>query len=408
MSKPLRLFAWLALAAFLVFGSFAAGLFTAAYSPTLASTIVQVSTPAGRGTDLDSRLAVFREAVRLVERDFYDREALRSSDLAYGAIRGLLQPLGDPYTSFATPKQTAAQNEDLAGRFEGIGAVIEVREGKLTIVEPQRGAPAERAGLRAGDYVSHIDGKPTAGLTAADCVALIRGPKGTTVVLTIAREGVPAPFQVSVVRAEVKVSHVRWEMLPDRVAYLSLSQFGEATRDFVNAQRDIREQRPRGLILDLRGNPGGYLDVAVDVASQFLEDGVVLYQQESDGSRHAYPVKRGGLMKDTPLVVLVNKASASASEIVAGALQDHKRAVLIGETTTGKGSVQKVHTLSDNSSLRVTYAHWLTPNGREIDKKGLEPDIVVPPPATPPKDRAEDVQLQRALGFLAQQTLASD
>ena len=406
MWKPLRLFAWLALATFLVLGSFAAGLFAATSWPTLAA-VAQVSTPAGQANDLDSRLAVFREAARLVEREFYDREALQTKDLAYGAIRGLLQPLGDPYTAFATPKQAVAQNEELSGKFEGIGAVVEVKDGKLTITAPQPGAPAERAGLRTGDQVSHVDGKPTAGLTATECVSLIRGPSGTAVVLTIQRQGVPAPFDVSVVRAEVKLNYVRWEMLPDRIAHLSLSQFGEVSRDFVNALQDIQQRQPRALILDLRGNPGGYLEVAVDVASQFLDGGVVLYQEDSDGGRQSYSVKRGGLMKDTPLVVLVNKGSASASEIVAGALQDYKRAVLIGETTTGKGSVQKVHTLSDRSSLRITYAHWLTPNGREIDKKGLEPDIVVPSPPSPPQDRAEDVQLQRALTYLTEQALAN-
>lgn len=406
ISKGLQVAALVFAALFLVVGSFAAGLFAAAYAPTLAPALAVPASPDPSQGSLESRLTVLREVARIMDSEYYDAAALRNQDLAYGAIRGLLQSLGDPYTNFANPKQAAVQNEDLSGKLEGIGAVLAVREGQLLVVEPEEDAPAQRAGLRPGDQIAQIDGKSTVGLTAGDAVGLIRGPRGSIVVLTIVRQGLSAPFDVAIVRAEVKLKYVRWEMLPDQVAYLQLTNFGDVSADFIKAVRDIRDRKPDALVLDLRGNPGGYLEVAVDVASQFLDSGPVLYQEERDGTRLAYDVKRGGLMKDLPLAVLVDKGSASASEIVAGALQDYHRAVLVGEVTTGKGSVQKVHALSDNSSLRVTYAHWLTPKGRQIDKRGLEPDLPVAPPAQAPLNHGEDAQLQSALSYLAERQLA--
>ena len=400
MPRSARLLSVVALVVLLMTGSFSAGFAVANHPAPVQGTPVATPTEDPTRADFEQRLSVFSQAVKLVEDEFYDKQALQNPEVVYGAIRGLIEPLGDPYTSFVNPREAEIQGEDLSGKFDGIGAEIEVKDNRLLIVAPQQGTPAERAGLRPGDHITRIDGKPTDGLSATDAVALIRGPRGTAVVLTIAREGVAAPFDVCVVRDEIKLKYVAWEMLPDGLAYLRLTSFGEVTTDFVNALREIRKQQARGLILDLRSNPGGYLEVAIDVASQFLDRGIVLKQQERSGEPQKYPVKPGGLTTDTPMVVLVNHGSASASEIVAGALQDYRRATLIGETTFGKGSVQKVHTLSDKSSLRVTTAHWLTPNGREINQKGLEPDIVVPTPETPPKDRSEDTQLQRAIEFL--------
>jgi carboxyl-terminal processing protease len=336
----------------------------------------------------------------LLESEYYDAEALRNPEVVYGAIKGAIEPLGDPYTSFVTPQHATVQQEDLSGKFEGIGAVVEVRDNRLLIVAPEPGRPAERAGLLPGDHITHVDGVSTEGMSVVDAVARIRGPRGTSVRLTIKREGVPDPFDVTLVREEIKLRYVRWEMLPERIAYLRLTTFGQVTADFVAALRQIREREPLGLVLDLRNNPGGYLDAAVDVASQFLDGGVVAYQEGRNGEREVHEVKRGGLLKDTPMAVLVNKGSASASEIVAGALQDHGRATLVGETTFGKGSVQRIHTLSDKSSLRITVSRWFTPNGKDLHKKGLDPDIFVASPETPPASHGEDVQLQRAVQHL--------
>ncbi|MHB1132864.1 MAG: S41 family peptidase [Chloroflexota bacterium] len=397
---------FLSLAVFLVFGSFAAGVVAARQLPGLAAPLARI-VPSTQSDDAASRLALVQEALRVVERDYYQPDALHNQDLVYGAIRGMLQPLGDPYTAFASPRQAEMQSEDLSGRVEGIGAILEVRAGKLTVAEPQAGTPAEKAGLKIGDVITHVDGKPSAGLSLTDAVALIRGPRGTSVVLAVVRSGQP-PFEVAVARAEVKYQYVRWEMLPGDVAYLRLTTFAEVTRDFVNALRDIKQQQARAVVLDLRGNPGGYLEVALDVASQFLEPGLPVYQQERGGERQVVAAKRGGIAGDLPLAVLVDRYSASAAEVVAGALQDHGRAMLVGEKTIGKGSVQRIHTLSDRSTIRVTYAQWLTPKGREINKKGLEPDLPVQNSPDPPHDKSEDIVLQRALAYLSQQAMAKE
>lgn len=403
MSRSSTLIAFLLIFVLVAAGAFTAG-FAVAGHPALNGETwappVPTSTPALDPDDED-RLTVLREALVLLEAEYYDREALDSQQMIYGAIRGVISTLEDPYTSFSTPREAAIEQTDLSGKFEGIGAVVELKDDRLLIVAPQKGSPAERAGLRPGDHITHVDGRPTHGLSVIDAVALIRGPRGTQVTLTIAREGPPPEvLDVGLTREEIKLTYVSWEMLEGDIAYLRLTSFAQVTGDLVAALREIRAEQPRGIILDLRNNTGGYLEVAVDVASQFLTEGVVLYQEGRAGEQQVYEVKRGGLMKDVPMVVLVNRGSASASEIVAGALQDHERAVLVGETTFGKGSVQKIHTLSDKSSLRVTVARWITPGGREINQKGLEPDIVVAGAPVPPGDHAEDPQLQRAIDHL--------
>ncbi|MHB1005871.1 MAG: S41 family peptidase [Chloroflexota bacterium] len=396
------------LVVFTVVGSFTAGFVTANHAPTgLAGTVsspiptatqIPNATPTARTSD--EQIALFKQAWQLLDQEFYAGDALKKPDAVYGAIKGTIEALGDPYTSFATPRQAEVQMEDLSGKFEGIGATVEVRDGRLIVVAPEPGRPADRAGLRAGDFISQIDGKSTEGLTVTEAVSRIRGPRGSTVTLRIVRDGQVDPFDVAVAREEIKLQYVRWQMLPDKVAYLRLTQFGSVTPDFLAALKEIRQQGARKLVLDLRNNPGGYLDVSIEIASQFLEKGTVVQQEERDGKRETFAVKPGGTMKDLPMAVLVNKGSASASEIVAGALQDYQRAVLVGEKTFGKGSVQKIHTLADKSSLRITVARWFTPNGRAIHETGLEPDIAVPTPEKPPASLADDAQLQAALNYL--------
>lgn len=401
MPRAIKIAALLLTAVFLVAGSFTAGYVTAGQpGNVLLGSSARAGTPLAPQGEVEDRYSIFRQAMALLESEYYDADALRRPEVVYGAIKGAIEPLGDPYTTFVTPQQASVQQEDLSGKFEGIGAVVEVRDNRLLIVAPEPGRPAERAGLLPGDHISHVDGVPTDGMSVVDAVARIRGPRGTSVTLTIKRENVPDPFDVTLVREEIKLKYVRWEMLPEGIAYLRLTTFGQVTVDFAAALREIREREPLGLVLDLRNNPGGYLDTAVDVASQFLAGGVVVYQEGRDGEREAYEVKRGGLLKDTPMAVLVNRGSASASEIVAGALQDHGRAVLVGETTFGKGSVQRIHTLSDKSSLRITVSRWFTPSGKALHETGLEPDIFVASPESLPASHGADVQLQRAVQHL--------
>jgi len=324
-------------------------------------------------------------------------------DNTYNAIRGLVESLGDPHTVFADPEHTRLLSEDLSGSFEGIGTYVEMRDGQLVIVSPLPGSPAERAGLRPGDVVVAIDGEPTEGLSLFDAIMRIRGPKGTRVTLTIQRPGEP-PFDVELIRARIDVPTVEAEELADgRIGYLRVYEFNQrAPKEVRVALGKLLANEPEALILDLRDNPGGYLHVAVAVASQFVADELILTERHKDGNIQRHRALPGGLATDPdlPLVVLVNRGTASASEIVAGAIQDHGRGVLLGERTFGKGSVQVTHTLSDESSLRVTIAHWFTPNGREIHGEGLTPDIKV---MQPEGEAGRDTQLEAAIRYLLDQ-----
>ena len=267
------------------------------------------------------------------------------------------------------------------------------------VVAPLEGSPAQRAGLRPGDVILRVDGEETATWSLTDAVTRLRGPAGTTVQLTIQRGDQP-PFAVTLVRARLRIAAVRTQLLPGRVAYVRLSSFHrQVPNDLRAALRTLLAQRPRGLVLDLRDNPGGLLTSAMEVTGFFLRDGVVLYEQRRQGEPLPLTVRRAVVPVDLPMVVLVNRGTASAAEIVAGALQDHRRALLVGERTFGKGSVQSVHRLSDQSSLRVTFARWLTPGRRDIGRSGLLPDVVVPLTAS---DLAggRDPQLEWALTYL--------
>jgi carboxyl-terminal processing protease len=350
---------------------------------------------------LQSHFDLFWEVWQLVDGEFYDRAALDYDKLTYGAIRGMLEALGDPHTSFADPEVARVSEDDMRGSFDGIGVQIEIKDGKLTVVAPIEGTPGERAGLRAGDVITRIDDADAAQLSLMDAVARIRGPRGTAVRLTIFREGTAEPLVFEVIRAEIKPVNIRSQMLPGSIGYIRLSNFTASSGDEVKAAvAGLLEQHPKGLILDLRNNPGGLLQSAIDVSSQFLKEGVVLYEKRRDADAVAFNAKPGGLATDLPMVVLVNKGSASASEIVAGALQDHGRAILVGESTFGKDSVQNIHKLSNGASARITFARWYTPKRQDISEKGLVPDVAVP--LTPEDAQAQrDPQLDRAVEYLA-------
>lgn len=347
-------------------------------------------------------LQLLWEVWQIIEAE-YDGELPDDEELTYSAIQGVLKTLGDDFTRFAPPDVAERMREDLQGSFEGIGAFVRENEaGNAEIVRPMDGQPADIAGLKAGDVVTAVDGESMIGRSLDEVIALIRGPEGTEVVLTIAREGVDEPFEVAITRKRIEILTVESEMLDEGIAYVRLTSFNrQADSELRAAIEELLAQNPQGLILDLRDNPGGYLDQSIAVSDIFLPEGIVLYDRSSTfGTDDAYRSDDGDLAEDIPLVVLINAGSASASEIVAGAIKDHGRGTLIGETTFGKGSVQQSHMLSDGSELRVTIARWYTPNNESIDGTGIEPHIEVPTPDT--LGGEGDTQLERAVEFLTE------
>ncbi|WP_322800976.1 S41 family peptidase [Thermoflexus sp.] len=361
-----------------------------------------VTTPAAPPQDLQQAFGIFWEAWKLVQEEYYG-EIPAPQTVVYGAVRGALQTLGDPYTSFIEPKIARILEEDASGQFEGIGALVRMnRDNKLEIVRVFEGSPAQKAGIRAGDLVIEVNGQSIVGYSIYEAVALIRGPADTSVTLTIERPGQREPLRVTVTRARITIPVVEARMLPENIAYIRLLDFSaQATRQLQEQLKGLLAQNPRGLILDLRDNPGGFLDQAIQVADLFLDEGVIAYERTKDGEERVFRSKSGDIGEKIPMVVLVNAGSASATEIVAGALQDRGRARLIGERTFGKGSVQLVHTLSDGSELRVTIARWFTPSNRAIHGEGLKPDIEVK--AEPGAETGGvDPQLQRAVEVLLQ------
>jgi carboxyl-terminal processing protease len=333
--------------------------------------------PAELSADDQRSFGVIWETLSELKRDYYRPDQLDSDKLAAAAAKGMVEAVGDPYTILSSPQQSELTVAELRGSFDGIGLQLDRRDGQLQVISTMPGSPAERGGLLPGDVIAAVDGQDVSQLSADDVAGRIRGPRDTTVTLGLVRGA--GHFDVAVVRGPIKVDSVHSRVLPGdaRLAYLQISIFAEPTaqqlRDSLAA---MLAQGSRGVVLDLRGNPGGYLASAVDVTSAFLKDGVVLYQErgDNDGSRRPYRTTGSAQAPDLPIAVLVDHNSASAAEIVAAALRDNQRAVLIGETTFGKGTVQELHKLSDDSQLRVTVAQWLTPSGQAIQGHGLVPD----------------------------------
>jgi carboxyl-terminal processing protease len=324
-------------------------------------------------------------------------------EITYAAIRGMLHALDDKYTAFIEPDVAAILEEDASGEFEGIGAFVDLDEsGKLVIVDTFEESPAQEAGLEPGDRVVAVDGESIVGDAVYEAIGKIRGPADSEVRLTVEREGTPEAFDVMVTRARLEIPIVEAEMRDDGVAYARLREFSAtASASLENELETLLDQDPEGVILDLRQNPGGWLDQAIDVADLFLGENVVAIERFSDGSERRFRARGGDLAESVPLVVLVNGGSASASEIVAGALQDHGRAPLIGVSTFGKGSVQRPFNLSDGSELRVTVALWFTPDNQRIQGQGLRPDIEVPWPEEERRENPDqDPQLERAVEYL--------
>jgi carboxyl-terminal processing protease len=360
--------------------------------PTPVPTI-EIPPPSGTTFDL------FWEAWELIQRDYYG-DLPTEEEMTYGAIRGALNMLDDPFTAFIEPQAAEINREDDTGSFEGIGAYVTMADGRLMIVSTFEGQPAEAAGLRRDDIVLQVDETPIENMSIYEAINLIRGPANTLVRLTILREG-EEPFEVEVTRARIDIPVVESEMREDGIGYVRLFEFSsDASAKLGEAVEALLDENPTGLVLDLRSNPGGWLNEAVLTAGLFLpQDELILIERFKDGTERPYHSPNQPVTLDVPMVVLVDAGSASASEIVAGALQDHDRAILIGETTFGKGSVQWPQELSNGAELRVTVARWFTPADRAIHGQGLEPDIPVEMTAED-VEAERDPQLDRAVEYL--------
>ena len=349
---------------------------------------------------MDELFKPFWEAWKIVH-DEYLVQPVDDEKMMQGAIRGMMDSLGDPHSAYMDPVEYSDATAPLEG-YSGIGAWVNTEGEYLTITEPMKGSPAESAGLQAGDQIIAIDGVDMTGTLAELARQKVLGPAGTQVVLTIKRKGVELPLDVTVTRAQITIPSMEYKMQDKNIAYLRLNAFSNTTGNELHAAlTELLAQNPKGLILDLRYNGGGYLDEAIQVGSEFLPNGVVVYEEFGDGSRKTYNVTGDGIASQIPMVVLVNEWSASASEVVAGALQDRGRAKLIGVTTYGKGTVQNWISLSDNEgAVKVTIARWLTPNERNVTGKGLTPDIEVKI-SDADAQAGIDSQLNRAIEILS-------
>ncbi|MCB0155714.1 MAG: S41 family peptidase [Anaerolineae bacterium] len=370
-----------------------------------------------RAADEPAQFDTFWQVWNLVQQHFIDRATLDPTQLTYGAIRGLVEALGDEgHTVFLTPAEATRQQSDIEGKFSGIGAQLGLKDGLPIIVAPFDGSPADQAGLQAGDILIDVDGQDVTALPLNEIVSRIRGPAGSQVMLTVFRSAQNKSLDLSITRGEIDVPAATWTMVPgSHIALLRLSQFSaDATADLSQAISQAQAAGATGLIVDLRNDPGGLLDQAVKVTSLFLKSGNVLLQEDAQGQRQAFPVEPGGQTTDLPLVALVNRGTASAAEIFAGAIQDQQRGQVVGETTFGTGTVLEPYRLDDGSVLMLGTSQWLTPKGRLIRKHGIEPDVTVKLPlgtdlispaelkAMSPADLAAspDTQLLKALELL--------
>lgn len=348
----------------------------------------------------DVEFKQFWELWSLLKEKYY-QQPVQDKQMFYGAMSGLASSLGDPYTTYFQPTDAEDFQQALSGKFEGIGAEIGIKDDQLQIVAPLPDSPASRAGILAGDFIVKIDGTETTGMSVEKAVSLIRGPKDTKVTLTIFRPTAKKPpIDITITRDQIQIKSVMWKMLPGKIAQITVTHFNGDTEDGFNAAADaVMRQSPKGIILDLRNNPGGFLATALSMAGEWVGNATVVKERRQgkifDELKGAGKDRFDGI----PTVVLVNQGSASASEIVAGALQDYGKATLVGMKTFGKGSVQDYQSLPDGSGVKITIAEWLTPKERQINKLGLEPDIRINQ-TQEDYDAKRDPQLDRAVGIL--------
>lgn len=375
------------------------------YKPTIS--VINRDVP----KDVNVDFKLFWETWDLLAKNYIDKKALDPQKLFYGSIQGMVASLGDPYTVFLPPESQKTTKEELNGSFDGVGIQLGFNDSKpprLVVISPLDGAPAKKMGILPQDMIVKIDDKDTTGMSLPEAVQLIRGVKGTKVNLTIYREGETGTKSFDIVRDTIVVKSVEVSFKETKsgknIAVIKLSRFGDRTNDEWNSVvSQIQKENPSAAILDVRNNPGGYLEGAVFIASEFLDGGNVVLQENNEGQRVSFKVNREGRLKNIPLKVLINKGSASASEIVAGALQDRKRAQLIGEKSFGKGTIQEAQDLGEGTGIHITVSKWLTPNGRWVNStQGFEPDIKVETDldnksATDSSGETKDIQLDKAL-----------
>lgn len=406
-----KIFLWFSIAIFLFGSGYKLGE-SKAYQQTFGKSsyrIINKNQDGAKSQNID--FSLFWDTWNTLEEKFIDRDKLDPRKMFYGALKGLAASPGDAYTFFLTPEENKQSKDDLGGKFEGIGAQLGLKNNQIIVIAPLKDSPAQRAGIKAGDVIVKVNGESTKNWTLPQAVSKIRGEKGTKVKLTLKRNN--KEFTLDITRDQIRVISV--ELAIDqqqdckttcpKVAHIKLSQFGENTNEewdktVEEVQKQWAQKSIQGLVVDLRDNPGGFLESSVYVASEFLSPPKLVVKQESTSTENKdYTVRRDGKLLDIPLVVLVNKGSASASEILAGALQDYKRAVLVGEKSFGKGSVQEAIDLKDGSGLHVTVAKWILPSGRWINGKGVTPEIVVENKITDGNTlmRENDVQLEKAI-----------
>lgn len=343
-------------------------------------------------------LTSVQEVWDLVQLRYY-QQPIDTEALLQGAMDGMLAVLEDPYTRYLPPEDEVAARERMSGEFQGIGAEVESVDGVITVVAPIDGSPAAAAGVRTGDILRQADGVELTGMDVQEAARLVRGPAGTAVTLLIERDG--NQFTLTIVRDVIKLASVRGEVRDDGIAYLRLSQFGDQSADELEAKlTELLAQNPTGLVLDLRQNPGGGLNTAVTIADQFLPAGRVLIERFGNEEDRIFESQDGEQGEAIPLVVLVDEGSASAAEVLAGAIQDRGRGILIGQTTFGKGTVQTWQSLSNGGGVRLTIARWLTPNERWINETGLTPEYFIPLPEASEGGEFVDTQLQAAVDYL--------
>jgi len=400
----LRKYFLIYIAVILILGSFATGLFIGrgrrAGDTEIGWQIFSNIIEGNEEKPSEVDFSLFWQVWNVIEEKFMNGP-LDYQEMVYGAISGMIDSLGDPYTVFMKPQEAEEFEQEMQGKFEGIGAEIGIRNDRLTIIAPLADSPAEQAGLRARDVVIQIDDYGAIDISLLDAVMRIRGEKGTEVILKVLREGVDDPFEIKIVRDEIKVESVKWEIKENKIALIEISRFGEETEDeFEKAVGKILNSDPKGIVLDLRNNPGGYLDTAVQIGSEFIpKKEVVAIEEFAGGEQSQFKSKGPVRLQGLPIIVLVNEGSASASEILGGALQDYGIARLVGKKTFGKGSVQQLEEFNDGSKVRVTIAKWLTPKGRYIHDEGIEPDFEVEL-SNEDINADRDPQMERAMELL--------
>ncbi|MCK4474094.1 PDZ domain-containing protein [Candidatus Parcubacteria bacterium] len=345
--------------------------------------------------------SLFWQAWDTLQKRFVNQEEFDTQQMIYGAISGMVKSLEDPYTVFLDPDDTKRFIEDIKGSFEGVGMEIGIRKSQLTVIAPLEGTPAQKAGLRPGDKILKVDETSTIDISIDEAVDLIRGPKGTEVVLLIYREEWENTQEIPIIRQVIKIPSLKLEMLDENIAHLKLYQFSEKARaDFRKTANEILQGPAEKIILDLRNNPGGYLEVSQDIAGWFLEQGqIVVIEDFGKAGQKEYLSKGPSRFLDYPLVILINQGSASASEILAGAIRDNRDIKLIGEKSFGKGSVQELERLKQGSSLKITIAKWLTPKGELIADVGLEPDVIIEM-TDEDYEQERDPQLEKAIEII--------